>query len=186
MCIPALGAALGLGGAGTAGATVAGATGAATTATTAATAASTLTGIGTALGIGGSLLSGVVGYQSAGAQADALEAQAKQEAALGAQQDQRQRKEFMSAIAKQRAELAAAGVQLDSVTAVALGDTAAREMSFDSQAIRSGTGARVAGLTSQAKAARSSRFSSLLRGTLSAADTFLTAAPELWPGLKGA
>lgn len=180
MCIPAMIAAMGLGGAGAAGATAAGATAAAGTAATA------LSSIGTAVGIAGGLISGITAYQSAGAQADVLEAQAKQEAALGAMQDQRQRKQFMSQIAQQRAELAARGVQLDSVTAVTLGDTAAREMSFDSQATRSGTSARVAGLKSEAAAAKAGRFSGLLRGVTYAADTFLTAAPDFWPSLKGA
>ena len=174
MCILGLGALMGLGGAG------------ATTATGAAAAANSLSTLGTIVSVGGSLLSGIQGAQAASAQAKALDQQARTEAQLAATQEQRERKQFLSAIAQQRAELAARGVQLDSVTAVALGQTAAQEMSFQGQATRSGGAARVAEISASARAARAGRTGSMLKGIFSAADSVLIAAPDIWPGLKGA
>lgn len=174
MCVLGLAAGLGLGGAGAA------------AATGAAAAANTVSTLGTLVSVGGSLLAGLQGAQAASAQAAALDQQAQTEAQLTAIQDQRERKEFMSAIARQRAELAARGVQLDSVTAVALGRTAAQEMSFQSQATRSGGAARKTELSAAARAARAGRTGSVLRGIFSAADTVFTRAPDIWPGLKGA
>lgn len=178
MCLPAVMTALGSLGIG--GATAAGA------AAGAAGAAGTLSTIGTVLSIGGSLYQGIQGANAAKANAAAIEQQRATEAALTATKDQRERREFMSAIARQRAELAARGVQLDSVTAVTLGQTAAQEMAFQSQATRAGGIARDSELAAEQRAARAQRTSSLLKGVFSAADSFLTRAPDIWPGLKGA
>ena len=175
MCIPAALGALGLG------------TGAAaTTAAGAAATASTLSTIGTVISIGGSLLGGLQGYQAAKAEGAAIQQQAETEAKLNAIQDNRERREFRSALAQQQAELAARGVQLDSVTAIALGETAAREMSFQSQATRQAGASRQTELSAAARATRYKRTGSVLRGVFSAADSLLTAAPDIWPGLKGA
>lgn len=176
MCVFGLGAALtGLVGAG--GAAAAGG---------ATAAASTLTTLGTIVSVGGSLLSGIQRAQAAKAEGQAIAQQAETEARISATQDQRERQQFMAAIAKQRAELAARGVSLDSVTAIALGQTAAQEMAFQSQATRQGGAARTAELSSAARAKRYERTGSVLRGVFSAADGLLTAAPDLWPSLKGA
>lgn len=175
MCIPGAFAALtGIGGAGTA------------AATGAAAFANTLVKVGTLVSAGGSIISGIQGAKAASAQAGALEDQARTEAQLTATKDQRERREFMSLMARQRAELAARGVQLDSVTAVALGQSAAQEMAFQSQATRQAGSARQTELSAAGRAARAGRAGSLLKGIFSAADTVLTAAPDLWPGLKGA
>ncbi len=172
MCLPGALAALGMGGA----ATAAGATAAATTA------ASTLSTIGTILSVGGTLYQGISGMQAANANAAAIEAQRRDEAQLNAVQDQRTRQKMASQIATQRAELAARGVQLDSVTAMMLGQTAARELSFESQSIRTTGVARDRELSASARAARAQGASSLLRGVISAAGDLVTAAPEIWPG----
>jgi hypothetical protein len=174
MCIPVAMAALGIGG--TAATTVAGSTAAA------ATVGSTLSTIGTAVSIGSALMQGIVGYQSAKAQSDAIDSQMKTEAQLNATKEQRARAEFRSQIAQQRAELAARGVQLDSVTAVMLGQTAAAEMSFESQAIRSDGQARQVELSASKAAAKADGVLSLIKGGASAAGTFVKAAPDIWPG----
>lgn len=180
MCGPQALAFLGIG---AGGATAAGATAAAATAGGAAAAGgSALAGIGTALATGGALLQGIMGLQAANAQKRALQQQADTEAQLTAVKDQRTRAQFMQAIAKQRAELAARNVTLDSPTAIALGQTAAQEMSFESQAIRSEGGARQAELSAAQRAAGWQGMSSVLRGTFSAAGSLLQAAPDLWPG----
>lgn len=180
MCIPAAFAALApVFGGGAAAATAAGATAAAGTA---AAGASTLATLGTIFSVGGALIQGVTGLQAANAQVDAIEGQAKTEAQLAATEDQRRRGVMMGQIAQQRAELAARGVTLDSPTAIMLGQTAAQEMSFESQAVRSGGMARQAELSSSATQARAAGVSSMLKGGFTAAGSLLTAAPDLWPG----
>lgn len=159
------------------GATAAGATAGA------ATAATGLQAIGTALAVGGSLVQGINANRMGRAQARALERQARDERNLAAVQESRTRQQFRTAMRKQMAELAARGVSLDSPTSVLLGRTAAQEMSFESQAIRSGGQARSTELTGAARIARGQAQSSLLKGGFSAAGSFLTAAPDLWPEL---
>lgn len=186
MCLPAALTALGLGGG--AAATAAGATAGAATAAAAGAAAagglaSTLTTLGTLVAAGGTLAMGIQGAQAAGLQAAALEERKKIETQLSAVTDQRERAKFRSSIAQQRAELAARGVSLDSVTAVALGQTAAQEMAFQSQAIRSGAQATQAELSAEQRSARLTRASASLRGVLGAASEVLNGAPDLWPGL---
>ena len=166
MCILGLGALAGLGGAG------------------AATAAGALQTLATVASIGGTLYSGITAYQTGKEQAKAYEAQAVTEAQLTATQDQRERAKMSGQIAQQRAEILGRGIDLSSPTAVYLGQTAAQEMSFDSQAIRSAGSARQAELSNQAKIARSNGAAGLWKGTIGAASQFLTAAPDIWPGLK--
>lgn len=171
MCILGILPLLGVGGATAAGATAA------------AGIAGTLQTLGTIAAIGGTLYSGISQYQAGKQQVAAIEAQAKTEAQLTATQDARQRAKMSSAIRQQSAELAARGVQLDSPTAVALGQTAAQEMSFDSQAIRSGGAARQQELSAQKRIAKGDAMSGLLKGVVGAAGEFLTSGPDVWPGL---
>ncbi len=175
MCVLGLGALVGLGGAGAA-ATAAGATAAATT-------AGALQTLATIATIGGTLYSGVTAYQTGKAQAAAYEAQAKTEAQLTATQDQRERTKMAAVIAQQRAEIQGKGIDLSSPTAIYLGQTAAQELSFDSQAIRSVGAARRQELTTQAALARSNASAGLMKGVIGAAGDFLTMGPEVWPGL---
>lgn len=174
MCIPAITAALGtaFGGATAAGATAAAATG-----------ASTLSTLGTILSVGGALYQGISGYKTAKAQAAAIGEQKATEARLTATEDLRRRNQFRTAIRKQTAELAARGVAIDSPTAIALGQSAAAELSFDSQATRSRGDATQRELTASQRIASSRATTSLLKGTFSAAGTLLNAAPDLWPEL---
>ena len=173
---------MGLGGA--TAATAAGATAAAGTAAAGAGLAGTLATVGSLLAVGGQVAAGVQGAQAANAQIAALEDAKAQERALNAQTDQRERVKFAGQIAQQRAELAARGVTLDSVTAIALGQTAAQEMSFNSQAIRSDGQARQIELTAEQRNARLIRGSAIMRGVLGASADLLKSAPDLWPGLR--
>lgn len=176
MCLPAALAALGVG---SGAATAAGATAAAST-------IGTLQTIGTLIGIGGSIVGGIQGRNAAEEQIAALETQKAEERALTAVRDQRESRKFLSAIRQQTAELAARGVSLDSVTAVALGQTAAQEMSFQSQAIRSEGRSTQRELTAAQRNARLTGADAMLRGVTGAAGSFLQAAPDLWPGfLRG-
>lgn len=178
MCMPAIiaSAASALG-------TVGAATAAGTTAAAATSAAGTLATIGTAVSVGGSLLSGIQNYQAGKAQQEAIVAQQRTEAELSAVKDNRTRMQFQAQVRQQMAELAARGVQMDSPTAVLLGRTAAQEMAFESQAIRSAGGARNQELSAAAQIAGGRARAGLLDGTFKAAGSLLTAAPKLWPEL---
>ncbi len=179
MCGPALAALIpALGGAGAA--TAAGATAAATTA---AGIGQTLAAAGTIASIGGSIYQGVAGARAARQQADFLEQQRKDELALTAIEDDRIREKFRVELGRQRAELVARGVSLDSPTAVLLGESAAREASFESQSRRSTGQARATELSAAERQVRARGRLSLLQGGLSAVSTFLERGPEVWPGL---
>lgn len=182
MCDPSGGVLtmLGLGGAGAGAATAAGATAAAATAGGLAT---TLQTVGLLAGVGGTIYSGVSAYQTARTNAKLIETQRKSEANLAAVKDQRERSQFSSAIRKQFAELASRGVALNSPTALLLGETAAREMSFNSQATRQSATARDAELSVAARTMRARGMQSLFGETLSAAGKTLMSAPDIWPEL---
>ena len=186
MCIMGLGALAGLGGAGAA-ATAAGATAAATAAgaTAAATTVGALQTLATIATIGGTLYSGITAYRTGKEQAAAYEAQAKTEAQLNATTDQRERAKMAGVIAQQRAEIQGRGIDLSSPTAIYLGQTAAQEMSFDSQAIRSTGVARGQELSANARISRSNASAGLMKGVIGAAGDFLTMGPDTWPGLFG-
>lgn len=165
-------AALGAGGATAAGATA-----------TAATAGASLAQLGTYLSIGGSLYQGYAANQAAKQNVALIEQQKKTEAQLTAVKDQREMARFASAISQQAAELAGRGVQLDSPTAIFLGQSAAKEMAFNSQSIRSGGEATQMELTGQQRAVGARGKMALLKGGLSAAGTWLNREPDDWPGL---
>lgn len=156
----------------------------------AATGATAAAGIGGALQTAGfalSILAPIVqGQQAAQAyedQAAALEAQRTEEKRLAAIEDDRTRRRFRSEIRKQSAELAARGVSMDSPTALLLGDTAAREMSFGSQSARSGALAKDRELSASARLSRSRAAGYRLKGFTSGAAAFIDGAPDIWPGL---
>lgn len=179
MCVPAILAGLGIGGGAAAGA----ATAAGATAAAGATFGAGLQTLGALIGIGGSIAQGIGAMNAARDQASALEDQRRTEATLAATEDARRRARFMTQIRQQRAELAARGVAPDSPTAILLGQTAARELSFESQAVRSGAAARDAELSYEARAARARGAQGMLSGVTSAAGIALSAAPAIWPGL---
>jgi hypothetical protein len=174
MCFQAIPAALAaMGGAGAAagGAAAAGGLGA------------TLSTVGTLVSAGAAIVGGVNQARASSYQAKLLDQQRQTEAQLSAIEEDRTKRRFRTQIAQQRGELAARGVALDSPTAILLGESAAREMTFAAQEVRNRGGARRAELTGAASAARARGRQALLGGGLSAASTVLSAAPELWPGL---
>ncbi|MFN3953212.1 MAG: hypothetical protein ACK4LQ_02085 [Pararhodobacter sp.] len=174
MCNPAFLAALVPGGgAAAAGGAVAGA----------ATAGSGLAAIGTALSVGGSLLQGVMAMQAANEQSRLLDQQAKDEARLAATEESRVRQKFRFQMGQQVIELAGRGIRMDSPVAVFLGETAAREMSFEAQGVRSRGAARTRELSFSGRQSRAQGVQAMLRGGFSAAGSFLTAAPQIWPGM---
>lgn len=182
MCFDPISALLSLGGGGAA-STAAGATAAASTAAaTGATVGSTIQTLGTIFSVGGALAQGIAGRNAAKANAAAISQQMDTEARLTAIEDQRRSAQFATQIAQQRADLAARGISLDSVSAIMLGQTAARERSFESQAVRSGGAARQAELSNERRAQLAQGSLSMIKGVSSAAGSFLKAAPDIWPG----
>ena len=179
MCVfSALG---GLFGAGTT-ATAAGAT-AAATAGAGISLGTALQAIGTTVAVVGTLSAGAADNRADQAQADLLEQQARDEAILASIEDQRTRDAFKRELANQRAEFAERGVSLDSPSAVLLGEVGARELSFESQAIRSRSRARQSELSANARILRARGRRGVLNSGFSAAGTILEAAPDIWPGL---
>lgn len=138
---------------------------------------------GTAASVGGALWQGQQQAASARMQAEYLKRQSETERALSIVEDERTRARMRGVIAQQRAELAGRGVSLDSPTAVLLGRTAAREMSFASQSVRSGADARQVEIDAQRRGFLARAGAAGLTGRLSAAGLALAKAPKLWPGL---
>lgn len=176
MCIPALAPLF-------AGAAGAGATAAGATAPAGMTMGGMLQVAGLVASVGGALFQGIQASKTYKAEAAAIADQKRTEAQLTAVEDQRTRLKFRSAMRQQTAELAARGIDISSPTAVLLGQTAAQEMSFASQEVRSRGAARQRELTSTEQIAKSKATSSLLNGTFSAAGNFLTGEPDVWPEL---
>lgn len=141
----------------------------------------TLATIGTIASIGGTLAQGAATASAARAQANAIEVQKREEARLNSIQDQRARSEFASQIRNQAATIGARGFSLDSPTAVFLGQTAAKELAFQSQSIRQTGQATQRELTGTQAALRARASNSLFGGVTSAAGQFLSASPRLFP-----
>lgn len=170
MCLPALAPAA----AGAAGTAAAG---------TAASIGSTLQTLGLIAGVAGPVVQGIQANRIAAANAEAMERQREQTRRVTSAREERSRQAFGRQIAQQRAELAARGVDLGSPSAVYLGQTAAREMSYEAQSIRSGGQARAQELSASARATRARGQQALLSGGFSAAGNFLSQAPDVWPEL---
>lgn len=149
----------------------------------AATAGAGLMKLGTLISVGGSLAQGYMSYQAGKDQAAAIAQQQETERNLNAVEEMRTRRQMMTQLRQQRAQVAARGIAGDSPTAVLLGQLSAQEISFQGQAIRAGGQARQQELSAARRAARSRGTQGMLRGVFSAADTVLTAAPEIWPGM---
>lgn len=139
---------------------------------------------GTALSTYGQLQQGKADAAAARLNAKYAQRQARTETMLAGVEDERLRERMRMALSQQRADLAGRGISLDSPTAVLLGQTAARELSFASQSARAGGAARAETLSAESRAYRASASSALLTGRLSAAAGILTRAPEIWPGLS--
>lgn len=160
-----------------------GAAGGAAAGAAALTAGQALQMIGLVASIGGSLAQASQTRRVARENVAAIERQKIAEARSNAIEDRRTRARFASQIAEQRAQLAARGIDLGSPTAVFLGQVAGRELSFASQSVRQTGVARQEELTTAQREYEARGRQGMLKGALTAADSFLTAAPQIWPGL---
>jgi hypothetical protein len=186
MCLPAIGAAIGAAFGGGAAATAAGATAAAaTTASAGWSLGSVLQIAGLATSVVGSVQQASAARETAKANAAYIDQQRRDQAQIAGVEDMRTRQQFRRAMGQQTAELAKRGIQLDSPTALLLGQTAAREMAFASESVRSGAQARDQELSVERQNLLARGQSDWLRGTLSGVGRLLTGAPDIWPELAG-
>lgn len=142
-----------------------------------------------AVALGVSMYSTVAGGQAAAETANfnarAAAQQRETELKLGAVEDERTRAQYRRDISQQSAQLLASGVELDSPTAVLLGQDAGRELSFASQSVRSRTVATANELSVTEQQFRNQARAATQGAGLSAAGDFFAAAPRVWPGLAG-
>lgn len=141
--------------------------------------------LGLIAGLGGTVANTVGTNRAISAQQTALAEQDRVQQQLNMIEDQRTRAEMGRQMAQQRAELVSRGIDLSSPTAVHLGVSAARELSFASQRVRSEGQARSVEIGAQQRMLRARRTASTIRGVTTVADTVLTAAPDIWPELLG-
>jgi hypothetical protein len=139
----------------------------------------------TALSAGGQIVGGIQSRSIAAANARALRAQATREAELGAVRESQVRREYRQKAGLQRAQIAASGVTLDSLTSLDLGADLATQGFLDAQSARLDSQGRQTQLRNSARLARAEGAADLMRGVTGAAAGVLTAAPKLWPGLAG-
>ena len=151
--------------------------------TTAAGAGALATGLkfaGLALSVVGPIIQGQQTARAARVNAEYTRQQSETVAQLTATKADREQEQYRQLIARQRGELIARGVQLDSPTAVFLGETAAREMAFNAQAIRSDGQAQRQELSAEEAAWRARGKRALFQGGLSAAGALLNQEPDDW------
>lgn len=175
MCVGPLAAVFGAGGGA---ATAAGATAAA-----AGTGFNALQAIGLIVGLGGQLAQVQAQNAALDAQDAALAQQQETERQMNAIEDARTRARMDRQMREQSAELVGRGVDLSSPTAVRLGVSAARELSFASQRVRSEGAARQIELSAERDIVAARKRTNRARGIVTVADTMLSAAPKIWPEL---
>ena len=151
---------------------------AASTGTTLATYATYLTAIG-------SVVQGVSAYNAGKKNARLMEQQAKDNANLKTQEDERMRMRMRKEMARQNLQLAGRGISPDSPTVIALGKAAQDEMAYASGAIQSDAAATTAELTASARASRAKGTTALLGGGLDAAAGILNRKAKNWAALQG-
>lgn len=142
--------------------------------------------IGLALSTAGGVYSAV--KQSAMAKQNAAFAryEAEQTKEIGRANEARARDRMSRIIARQRGQLAARGVRLDSAAALDLGEEAAAESFMEAQAARFNTKSRVDAKTNEAAIYDFTALTGKVNGIFGTATKGLNQALDLWPQLQGA
>lgn len=138
---------------------------------------------GTIAAVGGPLVQGAATRRAAEAQAGRIQDQRNEQAYLSAIEADRTRLAYRREIATQQAQLAAAGIDLGSPSAIYLGQSAAREMAFATDAVRQNASAADRELSYSQQSVLSRGRLSAMNGRFTAAGSLLTRAPALWPEL---
>jgi hypothetical protein len=140
---------------------------------------------GLALSAGGMVYQGIQQSQAAKQQGRALEYAADQERGAAQAEEWQMREATGRMLATQTAGLASAGVDLGSPSSTDLAYTSGRNAAYDMALNRYGreSQARLYGYQARATAAQGPGL--MLAGGLSAAGRMLSAAPDIWPGLRG-
>ncbi len=127
-------------------------------------------------------------YQSAAignANATLAQFEADQAAEIGRFNEARARSRMDRLIARQRGELVARGVRLDSVSAGRLGAEAAGERFVEGQAQRFNTSSRVTALSNEGRILQAEGRLGAAQGLFNTGARSLTSALDLWPELAG-
>lgn len=142
-----------------------------------------ITGAMIAISAGSTIFSASQKARAANDQAELVDQQREKEEELFGIRADRVAQQFDDQIAWQTAEIAGAGFQLDSPTALALAQDAAREKQFEVDAVRRTGEARGAELSATARNLRAQAQDAMLGGFISAASGALTQTQDIWPEL---
>lgn len=112
--------------------------------------------------------------------------EAAQTAEIGRANEMQARDKMSRLIARQRGELATRGVRLDSVSALDLGEEAAKQSAMEAQAQRFNTDVRVNAKTNEAKINDYQAVTGMWNGVFGTGAKALNQSLELWPQLQGA
>lgn len=133
---------------------------------------------GTAISAGATIYSGIQQNNVAKANAKAAEMEAKQQRQIGRVQEMQARDRMRHAIARQRAGLAASGINLASTSSVDLGAEAGEQAFLDAQAVRTSSDARARNLEFEARLARAGGRMAMFGGFARGAATGLSGAGQ--------
>lgn len=112
--------------------------------------------------------------------------EAEQTKEIGKANEARSRSKMDRLIARQRGQLAARGLRLDSASALDLGEEAGTENFMEAQSARFNTKSRVDAKTNEAAIYDYTARTSMMNGVFGAATRGLGQALDLWPQLQGA
>lgn len=133
--------------------------------------------------VGGTFLGGMSDSSAAAQSANAYARQSAQHMVHGSVEEQRTRAKMRSATRTQASELAGRGIDLGSPTAIYLGQQAGAEMAFAGASVRQNAVADAQEADATAQMYRAKSRQNFLTGSLGAAGTLLTGAPQVWPEL---
>lgn len=142
--------------------------------------------VGLALSTAGGVYSAVQQSNMAKQNAAFARYEAEQTKEIGRANEAAARNRMSRLIARQRGQLAARGVRLDSASAMDLGEEAATESFMEAQSARFNTNSRVAAKSNEAAIYDFSARTGLVNGMFHTAANGLGQALDLWPQLQGA
>ncbi|WP_226779017.1 hypothetical protein [Oceaniglobus trochenteri] len=113
-------------------------------------------------------------------------AEAEQTREIGRYNETKARTRMQQLMARQRGQLAARGVRLDSATALDLGERAGRETSVEGSAQRFNADSRATAQSNEAVLSEYRGKMGFITGIAQTGSRALTQSLDLWPGLAGA
>ncbi|MES2667928.1 MAG: hypothetical protein V4712_17725 [Pseudomonadota bacterium] len=138
------------------------------------------------LSVGGGVYSAYSQNQMAKQNAAFARYEAEQTREIGKANEARSRDRMGRLIARQRGQLAARGVRLDSASALDLGEEGAKENFMEAQASRFNTDVRVKSKLNEAAISDYTARTALVNGVFGTGAKALGQSLDLWPELQGA